>query len=84
MAQDLLSTSETAKMLGVSRVAVFKKIKTGEINARKIGRNYVISRKDLGEALGAILTAQKKRAIEQSVQKTIREYGETLKLLGKE
>ncbi len=79
-----LSTNEVAKLLGVSRVAVFKKIKAGEIKAKKSGRNFVIEAKDLPEILGAVLTKKKKQDIERSVEKTIREYGEALKLLGKE
>ena len=43
-----LSTSELADILGISRIAVFKKIKSGQIKAQKVGRNYVIDRKDLG------------------------------------
>lgn len=78
------STNEVAKLLGISRVAVFKKIKSGEIRAKKIGRNFVIDEKDLPEILGAVLTKKKKQDIEKAVEKTIREYGETLKLLGQE
>lgn len=84
MTKIFLSTSETAKILGISRVAVFKKIKRGEIKAQKIGRNFIIDQKDLSEAFKNILNESKKREIEKSVSKTVREYGETLKLLGKE
>ena len=81
---DFLSTSELAKILGISRVAIFKKIKSGEIRARKIGRNFVIDRKKLPDILNTVLSEDKKHEIEQSVNKTIKEYGKTLKLLGKE
>ena len=84
MEKQLLSTIELAKILGISRIAVFKKIKSGEIKAQKAGRNFVISQSDLAEILGNTLSEEKKRDIEKSVKKTVREYGETLKLLGKE
>ena len=84
MAKEQFSTSETAKILGISRIAVFKKIKAGRIKAKKIGRNFVIERKELAQVLGQILSKNKKEAIETAVKKTIKEYGETLKLLGKE
>ena len=84
MEKQLLSTIELAKILGISRIAVFKKIKSGEIKAQKAGRNFVISQNDLAEILGNTLSEEKKRDIEKSVKKTVREYGETLKLLGKE
>lgn len=79
-----LSTSEVAKLLGISRVAVFKKIKAGEIKAKKSGRNFIIDKKDLPKILGAVLTEKRKKDIELAVEKIIREYGETLKLLGQE
>ena len=84
MKKEFLSTIEMAKLLGISRVAVFKKIKTGKIKAKKVGRNFVIEKKNLSEILGKVLTKEQKLEIEKSVQKTIREYGETLKLLGQE
>ena len=84
MGKGFLSTTEVALLLGISRQAVFKKIKAGEIKAKKVGRNFVIEEKYLPEILGKTLTKAKKRAIEDAVKKTIREYGETLKLLGQE
>ena len=78
------TTSEVAKLLGISRVAVFKKIKSGKIRAIKMGRNFFIEEKDLPKILGAVLTEKRKRDIELAVEKTIREYSETLKLLGQE
>jgi excisionase family DNA binding protein len=84
MTQQFLSTTEVAKILGISRIAVFKKIKTGKIKAQKIGRNFVINKEDLPQVLGTILTQAKKEKIAAAVEKTVKEYGETLKLLGKE
>ena len=46
-----LSTIELGKILGISRVAVYKKIKAGKIKAMKVGRNFAINRKDLGGIL---------------------------------
>ena len=80
----MLSTSELAKLLGISRIAVFKKIKKGEIKAAKIGRNFVISKNNLPEILGKVLSEEKKQEIDRAVKKTIKEYGETLRMLGKE
>lgn len=82
--QDSFSTTELAKILGISRIAVFKKIKSGDIKARKIGRNFAVDKKDLPDILGAVLREDRKREIENAVKKTVKEYGETLKLLGKE
>ena len=46
--KDFYTTKELAEILGISRVAVFKKIKNGTIKAQKIGRNFVIFKKDNG------------------------------------
>lgn len=73
---------ELAKILGLSRITVFKKVKKGEIKAIKVGRNYAISRKNLESLLGTILGEAEKKEIDRAVKKTVREYGETLRLLG--
>lgn len=85
MTQKYYSTSEAAKILRVSRVAIFKQIKTGKIGAEKIGRNYVIPQEQevVTEALGHIVGASKKENIEAAIKKALREYGETFKRLGR-
>ncbi len=75
---------DVAKILGISRVAVFKRIKNGQMKAEKVGKSYVIDRADLNQVLGTTLTHQDKENIDRVVKKTVREYGETLRLLGKE
>ncbi|MBU1256571.1 helix-turn-helix domain-containing protein [Patescibacteria group bacterium] len=70
-----------AKLLGISHVAVYKKIKTGRIKAMKVGRNYVIDKNDLGGILDDELTETDKRMVEKAVKRTVGEYGETLDLL---
>jgi type I restriction enzyme M protein len=42
-----ITTSELAKMLGISRVAVFKKLKSGEIKATEYGNSYIIEKDSL-------------------------------------
>lgn len=82
--KEFISTIELAQILGISRQAVADKIKHGKIKAQKSGRVYVIQRKDIPEILGEVLTEENKHQIEKSVRRTVKEYGETLKLLGKE
>lgn len=76
-----LSTTELAKILGISRIAVYKKIKKGEIKATKVGHDFVIDKKDLGAILEKKMTEKEKKEIEKAVKKVVKEYGETLKLL---
>ncbi|MCX6738091.1 MAG: helix-turn-helix domain-containing protein [Candidatus Parcubacteria bacterium] len=77
-----LSTIELAKMLGISRIAVYKKIQKGQIIAKKIGRNFAIDKKDLVKILEKELTRNQKLEIDKAITKTMKEYGKTLKLLG--
>ncbi len=75
-----LSTTELAKILGISRIAVFKRIKKGDIKAIKIGRNYAISVEDI---LNDKLDDKSIEQIKNAVNRTVEEYGEVLKKLGK-
>lgn len=79
-----ISATEAAKILGISRTAVFKKIQNGVLKAQKVGRNYIIAHNELNLVLGGELTDERKKDIEASVEKTVKEYGEALRLLGKE
>jgi excisionase family DNA binding protein len=75
---------ELAKILGISRVAVFNKVKNGQIRAEKVGRNYVIMDEDITDILQKSLTTADRAFIRKNVKKIWRDYGETLRLLGKE
>ena len=82
--RELITTAELAKILGISRIAVFKRIKRGQIKAIRVGKNFVIPKNSLPEVLGKILSEKNKREIETAVKKTVKEYGQTLRLLGNE
>lgn len=79
-----LSTTEAAEILGISRVGVFKRIKRGQLPAKKIGRNYIIQLKDLlGQAGGTLLDTQRQE-IKQAIEQAMREYRDVFEMLGKE
>ncbi|MBU4274608.1 excisionase family DNA-binding protein [Patescibacteria group bacterium] len=80
--KEFLSTAELAKILGISRVAVFKKIKKGKIKAMKVGRSFIIRKKNLTGILPMGISDEGKREIDAAVKKTVKEYGQTLKMLG--
>lgn len=63
-----LSTTELADLLKVSRIAVFKKIRTGKIKAFKIGRNYVIPIEEFMSAVGTFVSPEKKSEIDGKVK----------------
>lgn len=78
------SAPEIAKLLGVSRVAIFKKIRNGKIRAEKIGRNYIIPREEYEAILGLFVPEHRKRDIENIVERVFKKYGPALRKLGKE
>jgi len=73
---------QLAEILGLSRIAIYKKVKRGEIKAVKIGRNYAIPEARISEILGKNLSKRTKRIIEEAVRKTVKDYGEVLRMLG--
>lgn len=79
-----ITIPQLADFLGISRVAVYKKVKKGQIQASKIGRNYVITDPDILNVLQGKTTAKDKKLIAAVVKKTVRQYGRVLKKLGKE
>ena len=79
-----ITIPQLAKILGISRIAVYKKVKKGQIKAVKIGRSYAIPQKYITNILGKELNEKDKKEIDAAVKKTVKEYGELLKLLGKE
>ncbi len=81
---DFVSVAELAKILGMTRMGVFKRIKSGKLKAEKIGRSYFIDRKDLPEVLGTIVGDKEKKDINEAVAKAVKQYGETFRLLGQE
>ncbi len=81
---EFLSTSEVAKMLKISRIAILKKISKGQIKAFKIGRNYVIPKEETLKLLGLVIGEDKKKEIDKIIHKATKEYREVFKRLGRE
>ncbi|MFH1903986.1 MAG: helix-turn-helix domain-containing protein [bacterium] len=81
---EYITIPQLAEILGITRIAVYTKVKKGQIKAVKIGRNYAIPRKYVANILGTALSPEAKAEIDKAVKKTVKEYGEVLKLLGRE
>ena len=79
-----ITIPQLAKIMGLSRIAVYKKVKKGQIKAVRIGRTFAIDRKYVLRIMGKDLAREDKKQIDDAVKKTVREYGQTLKLLGSE
>ena len=75
---------QLARLLGLSRITVYNRVKKGQILATKIGRTYVITDRTVAGVLGKEVTEEGKKRIDTAVRRTVKEYGEVLKQLGKE
>ena len=73
-----ISIAQFAKILGISRIAVYQKIKKGQIKAVRIGRSFAIPGKYLTDITGKTLSEKDERIIDEAVKKTFKEYGELL------
>jgi excisionase family DNA binding protein len=82
--KEFYSTNEVAKIVGLSRQAIFKKIKAGKIKANKIGKSFIIPRTELPKILDRTVSDKSKNEINVTIKRLVDEYGETLRLLGKE
>ena len=45
--KDFYTTPELAKVLGISRISVFKRVRQGSIKGQKIGRDFIVFKKDI-------------------------------------
>jgi excisionase family DNA binding protein len=78
----LLTVKEVADLMDISRVHAWRKIKSGEIKATKIGRAYVIKEEDLQGIYKQIKKSEEK-VVERAFQRTMKEYGKAIRKLGK-
>ena len=79
-----ITIPQLAKMMGVSRTTVYRRVKSGEIQATKVGHDYIVDDKEIQRLLSQDITEADKTRIDKAVKKTVEEYGDVLKWLGKE
>ncbi|HIJ72237.1 MAG TPA: excisionase family DNA-binding protein [Planctomycetes bacterium] len=79
-----ITIPQLAKALGISRIAVYRRVKSGAIAATKVGRTYVISDRTVNEILGKALSQKTRDGIDKAIDCTTSEYGQVLKWLSKE
>ena len=79
-----ITIPQLAKLLGLSRIEVYRKVRKGQIPAIRIGRNYAISDRDVARILGKEMSVKDKKQVSLAVKKAVKEYGEVLKRLSKE
>lgn len=84
MVKEYITIKKMAEILGVSRIAVYKRVKAGKIKATLTGNTYLIPQEEAAFITGEELQVADKKEIDSAVKKTVEEYGAVLKLLGKE
>lgn len=45
--KDFYTIAELAKILGISRISVFKRVRRDSIKGQKMGQNFIIFKKDV-------------------------------------
>jgi len=45
--KNFYTVKELADLLGISRVSVFKRVKQGSIRGQRLGRNFIILKRDI-------------------------------------
>lgn len=80
------SVPEVAKILKISRMTIINRINKGLIKAEKIGRNYIIPREEIEHVLDGNknISEKDKKEINIAVERAVKEYGEAIRMLGKE
>lgn len=78
-----MTTTQAARILGISRMQMLRRVKAGEIRTIKAGRNFLIAKEDLNPIFKPA-TENDLKTVDRGVEKVIREYGDVLKKLGKE
>lgn len=77
-----LTITKLADLLGVNRVTVYRKIKSGQIKAFMVANTYIIDDEEVLQVLNGKLSNDEKKKIENIVEIVNEQYSETLRLLG--
>lgn len=70
--RDYISTSEAAKVLGVSRITVWNKIEQRKLWATKVGHSYMIRRGDLAKVAEELIARRHRQKPVDEILKNLR------------
>ncbi len=84
MTSKFMTIPELADKMGISRIAVYKRVKKAQIPAQRIGRIYAISEKDAADLIHATTAEMDGAWIDNAVRQVVSEYGILLKWLSQE
>lgn len=78
-----LTVSDVSKKIGLSRMQVIRKIRSGEIHAERVGRSYIIPEEGLPGIYRKISQVERDHVTE-AVRRVLKEYGDVIRRLGRE
>jgi excisionase family DNA binding protein len=82
MLNNYISTTEAAHILSVSRITIFNWIQNKVIQAKKIGRNFAVSREEIEQMKEKGFILEKDRTmIKNFSEHMINEYNQVLRQL---
>lgn len=81
--QDFYTIPDLAKLIGLSRSQVFRRVKANLIPHQKVGHEYLIPKEYVDSILGEMTVSDQKK-IEKAVNRVIRQYGDVIKKLGEQ
>jgi len=55
-------------------IAIYKKVRAGKIEAKRLGRMFVIPKSEIESVLGTALTENQKTVIDAGIKKAVKEY----------
>ena len=76
-----VSVPQAAKILRKSRIAIYKQVKSGKVEAVRIGKNYMITKTSLKRMILNRTIKDIERDINHAVKKAIREFENVLELI---
>jgi excisionase family DNA binding protein len=79
-----ITVPQLAKVLNLSRSTVFKWVKSGKVQASKVGGTWIIDDPDIANILEGRLSEEDRQNIRAFVQKAVKQYGELFKRLSRE
>ena len=76
-----MTVPELANRLGISRIAVYRKVTNGQIAAERVGRSFLIPSQEAHAVISGGLTVRDRQRVKATVRRVVREYGPVLERL---
>lgn len=79
-----MTIPQLASQMGLSRVAVYRRVRRGRIPATRVGHCYIISAQTARRLLQDEITPERQQRIDEAVATVVSQYGALLAWLSRE